>query len=69
MGNQEIQVGDVVKLRSGGPKMTVDEISGDQAGCTYFDEKQQIVTSTFVRLVALVKLERRQNGGSFQLRR
>ena len=49
--------------------MTVGEISGDQAGCTYFDEEQQIVTSTFVRLVALVKLERRQNGGSFQLRR
>ena len=49
--------------------MTVDEISGDQAGCTYFDDKQQIVPSTFVRHATLVKLKPREEGGSFQLRR
>lgn len=69
MGNQEIRVGDVVKLRSGGPKMTVSEITGDQATCTFFDEKQSIVTSTVVRLVTLLKLEPRRGDGSFQLRR
>lgn len=58
MENEAIQVGDVVQLKSGGPQMTVDEVSGEQAGCTYFDEKKQMVTGAYVPLVALVKLER-----------
>ena len=42
----EIKAGDVVKLKSGGPKMTVswvaDELGTLTAGCTWFvkDQKQ-----------------------------
>ncbi|HEV3110067.1 MAG TPA: DUF2158 domain-containing protein [Candidatus Binataceae bacterium] len=30
------QVGDVVKLKSGGPLMTIEEIDGDRAHCLWF---------------------------------
>ena len=32
-------VGDVVQLKSGGPKMTISEIIPDEVWCTYFDGK------------------------------
>ena len=30
-------VGDVVKLKSGGPEMTVDVVNGSDIRCTWFD--------------------------------
>jgi uncharacterized protein YodC (DUF2158 family) len=35
---QEFKVGDVVMLKSGGPKMTVTEIANGMAGVAWFDE-------------------------------
>jgi uncharacterized protein YodC (DUF2158 family) len=46
--SSEIKVGDVVQLKSGGPKMTVDNIGKynysphDQAACSWFDGAKKI---------------------------
>lgn len=46
-----IAVGDVVQLKSGGPKMTVVSIGDDygqmQAWCEWFDSKQEPKTGGF----------------------
>ena len=39
MENEEIHDGDVVMLKSGGPAMTVRVVSGEEAFCDWFDEK------------------------------
>ena len=39
--------GDLVRLRSGGPLMTVDAIRGDQADCYWTDGNGQINAETF----------------------
>jgi uncharacterized protein YodC (DUF2158 family) len=47
MPNGEIQPGDVVQLKSGGPNMTVtyvdsaDEYGPAQARCAWFDQKKE----------------------------
>lgn len=52
----ELKVGDVVQLKSGGPKMTVSQypfktISGvenkDQVECRWFDDKNQLKKRVF----------------------
>lgn len=51
----EIKAGDVVKLKSGGPTMTVSEIGYEQgyengpqsAWCDWFDDKNQPQTKVF----------------------
>jgi uncharacterized protein YodC (DUF2158 family) len=36
----EFSVGDVVQLRSGGTRMTIEHIDGDQVACTWFESKK-----------------------------
>ncbi len=31
--------GDVVQLKSGGPRMTVDDLDGNRVGCIWFDRE------------------------------
>ena len=38
MANEEIKVGDVVKLKSGGPRMNVSEVEGDKVKCKWVDK-------------------------------
>ena len=35
------KVGDVVVLKSGGPRMTVEEIEGQEVQCVWFDKTTQ----------------------------
>lgn len=35
----DFRVGDVVQLRSGGTRMTIEHIDGDQIACTWFEGK------------------------------
>jgi uncharacterized protein YodC (DUF2158 family) len=48
---QEIKVGDVVQLKSGGPRMTVNSVGDDNgvmsAWCSWFDSKQQEKSGVF----------------------
>ncbi len=39
MANQ-FKAGDVVQLKSGGPKMTVDKVDGEKIWCTWFANDQ-----------------------------
>lgn len=60
--SDEIAVGDVVRLKSGGPKMTVVTISKTQLDselsvwCEWFDEKNKAQKNTF-HLVAVEKVD------------
>jgi uncharacterized protein YodC (DUF2158 family) len=49
----DFNLGDVVKLKSGGPEMTIDELSGTQAHCTWFEKTKR--TGSWFELVALTK--------------
>lgn len=35
-----IKIGDMVRLNSGGPQMTVTEMDGDELTCKWFDSEQ-----------------------------
>lgn len=53
MPEETFQVGDIVQLKSGGPKMTVEFVGGSAFGggtivqCKWFDEKNKLMTSDF----------------------
>ncbi len=49
-----LQPGDTVRLKSGGPLMTVDSINGEDVWCEWFDEKKNPQSKSF-RLHTLVK--------------
>lgn len=51
MANDEIKVGDVVRLRSGGPRMTVVNRRGENNAwveCQWFDDKKQVTEKGFI---------------------
>lgn len=43
----EFRIGDVVQLRSGGTRMTIEHIDGDQVACTWFEGKT-LERATFI---------------------
>ncbi len=43
----EFKEGDVVKLKSGGPEMTVSKIKEDDLRCKWFNEKGELKTKYF----------------------
>jgi len=53
----ELKVGDVVRLKSGGPKMTVEDVKPNPAGiiCTWFGEAE--ITSSYFQPQTLEKVQ------------
>ena len=47
MDERGLNVGDVVRLKSGGPAMTVEAIDGPAVRVVWFDEKQQAHRESF----------------------
>jgi uncharacterized protein YodC (DUF2158 family) len=48
----EFQIGNVVRLRSGGPDMTVESIeSEEKVWCTWFDSNKRNLSKAFKREV------------------
>jgi len=45
------KVGDVVRLKSNGPAMTIDEIAGTQAHCVWFNGT--VLSSGYFEMAAL----------------
>ena len=48
MTDNQFQPGDVVGLRSGGPRMTIAAINGPNAFCEWFTDDQQLQSRSFV---------------------
>jgi|HubBroStandDraft_6_1064221.scaffolds.fasta_scaffold132151_3 uncharacterized protein YodC (DUF2158 family) len=42
-----LRIGDVVRLRSGGPLMTVNKVAGDQATCFWSTDEGNVLTGSF----------------------
>ena len=42
------KVGDTVRLKSGGPLMTVIDLDGERVRCQWFDEKNKPMAQLFV---------------------
>jgi uncharacterized protein YodC (DUF2158 family) len=51
-----LNVGDVVQLNSGGPDMTVKEIGGKLVTCTWFDARKKLTEDQFL-LATLTKVD------------
>ncbi len=49
----ELQIGDVVKLKSGGPWMTVYKIEGDAISCIWFPNDNDAVSRSFHKDILL----------------
>lgn len=59
MGTEVLQLGEVVRLKSGGPPMTIVDFVGDdesEALCTFIDSKGKVVREVFP-FAALTKHE------------
>lgn len=47
MNEVNIKLGDVVRLKSGGPMMTIYEMTDNRISCKWFDEKHNLRYGTF----------------------
>lgn len=47
----EFKVGDKVKLISGGPSMTVNNVSGSEVSCQWFNDKKELDGDIFKKEV------------------
>ena len=66
-GTTELSVGDVVRLKSGGPAMTVESVvSGDVATCIWFSEERKF-NAFFV--ISTLKAASRDAGGDSDKRK
>lgn len=64
MDERVLEVGDVVRLKSGGPPMTVESVEGAAAGVVWIDDKQQIHRESF----PMGTLAREDNGRPMKFR-
>lgn len=51
MGEQEYKIGDVVRLKSGGPAMTIIEVEGTSLTCLWFAEDKSILRAVLDKAV------------------
>lgn len=58
MTNIQFKPGDVVSLRSGGPRMTIATVDAQGAFCEWFSDDQQPQSKSFA--LTSLKLEERQ---------
>jgi uncharacterized protein YodC (DUF2158 family) len=72
MADQQFQPGDVVRLKSGGPRMTVVNYgkygmaaTKESYKCKWFDDKNKLVEDTFTE----AELEREKSSGPVSLER
>jgi uncharacterized protein YodC (DUF2158 family) len=56
--DKQFQAGDVVCLRSGGPRMTIANINGQGALCEWFTDDQQLQSRSFA--LTSLKLDEQQ---------
>jgi uncharacterized protein YodC (DUF2158 family) len=66
--SKEMKPGDIVQLKSGGPRMTIVEVAGGHADCEWFDDKKvpqrKEFALTSLKPAAEVGAAREQVGGS-----
>lgn len=58
--SEQFQVGDLVKLKSGGPTMTINYIRNEQEDecvCTWFNDKKEVISRHFSK-ATLVRIEK-----------
>ena len=47
MSENPFNIGDTVRLKSGGPLMTVASIAGHNCTCTWFNESHRVIRDIF----------------------
>ncbi|WP_035973773.1 DUF2158 domain-containing protein [Bradyrhizobium sp. WSM471] len=55
MAEPTIELGSVVRLKSGGPLMTVDSMAGDHVRCVWHDEAKQLQMQPILRSSLVVE--------------
>jgi uncharacterized protein YodC (DUF2158 family) len=49
--------GDVVRLKSGGPEMTIESVDDGIATCVWFPTDESVPSTTKFRLLVLVRID------------
>lgn len=60
MKNDQLQEGDVVRLITGGPSMSLQEIDGERGVCVWFEDSGRMQERSFL-LIALQRVEIGEN--------